>query len=65
MLWPIVLVILLCNGANALLDWAWIYGNLGSDPHGVQGAAWATVACRWLMVALLLLLSAAHLLAVD
>ncbi|HLQ38372.1 MAG TPA: MATE family efflux transporter, partial [Planctomycetota bacterium] len=56
-LWPQVLTIVLGNGLNALLDWAWIYGHLGCPELGVAGAAWATVVSRWTMLVLLLLAS--------
>jgi MATE family multidrug resistance protein len=51
---PQVLAIAFGNGLNALLDWLWIGGNLGCPELGVAGAAWATVACRWSMLLLLL-----------
>jgi MATE family multidrug resistance protein len=51
---PIVWVIALANGANVLLNWAFIFGHLGLPPMGAIGSAWATVLSRWIMAALLL-----------
>src|SRR5262249_50783879 len=58
---PQVVAIVAGNLLNALLDWIWIFGRLGSDEHGVAGAAWATVVGRWSMLALLLWLGRADL----
>ncbi|MBL8756648.1 MAG: MATE family efflux transporter [Planctomycetes bacterium] len=49
-LWPQVVTIVLGNLANALLDWVLIYGKFGFPAMGVDGAAIATVLCRWLML---------------
>ncbi len=49
-----LVVIVLANVSNALLNWVFIYGHLGSPPMGAPGSAWATVASRWMMAALLL-----------
>ncbi len=32
---------------NIVLDYAWIFGNLGCAEHGLTGAAWATVVALW------------------
>jgi MATE family multidrug resistance protein len=53
---PQLLTIAIGNLANALLDWVLIFGNLGAPPLGADGAAIATVVCRWLMLATLLAL---------
>jgi len=37
------------NILNAFVDWLWIFGNWGFTEMGVAGAAWATVAVRWVM----------------
>jgi MATE family multidrug resistance protein len=52
--WPQVATIVAGNVANALLDWTLIYGRFGAPAMGAQGAAIATVVCRWLMLAGLL-----------
>jgi MATE family multidrug resistance protein len=57
---PLVLAILLANGLNALLDWIWIGGHLGSEAHGAVGCAWATVVARWSLALLLPLLAGGH-----
>ena len=49
-----IAVILAGNALNAFVDWLWIFGNWGFPEMGVAGAAWATVAVRWLMCAMLL-----------
>jgi MATE family multidrug resistance protein len=49
-LWPQVATIVLGNLANAFLDWVLIYGKFGFPAMGVDGAALATVTCRWLML---------------
>lgn len=49
-LWPQVITIVVGNLANAFLDWVLIYGKLGFPAMGVDGAALATVTCRWLML---------------
>lgn len=53
----IVLTILVANLANVLVNWVFIFGNLGMPALGVRGAAIATSSCRWLMALLLLGLS--------
>jgi MATE family multidrug resistance protein len=53
---PIGLTIVIANGVNVVLNYAWIYGNFGFPALGVLGSAWATVASRWLMAASLLVL---------
>ena len=40
---------------NALLNWVFIFGNLGGPERGAEGAAIATSLVRWLMFAALLL----------
>jgi multidrug resistance protein, MATE family len=45
-----VIAILVGNACNVLLDWMLIYGRLGCPELGVAGAAWATVASRWVLL---------------
>ncbi|RMH18078.1 MAG: MATE family efflux transporter, partial [Gemmatimonadetes bacterium] len=51
---PVVVVILAANVLNAVLNWVFIFGNLGVPPMGAVGSAWATTLARWAMVAGLL-----------
>ena len=51
---PIVWTIVIANGTNALLNWVFVYGHLGSPARGVAGSAIATAISRWLMTILLL-----------
>jgi len=53
-LWPQVLTIVAGNVLNVVLDWWLIFGGLGVAPLGATGAAIATVAVRWTMLAALL-----------
>jgi MATE family multidrug resistance protein len=46
---PILWIALLANILNAVLNWAFMYGNLGSPPMGVTGSALATTVSRWAM----------------
>jgi multidrug resistance protein, MATE family len=48
---PIVITMIVANLANVLLNWILIFGKLGAPAMGVAGAAWATSAARWIMVA--------------
>jgi MATE family multidrug resistance protein len=47
---PIVITIIAANLANALLNWAFIFGHLGFPALGAVGSAWATTTSRWLMM---------------
>ena len=51
---PIVAVTLAANLLNAGLNWAFIFGHLGSPALGVAGAALATSISRWVMAGALL-----------
>lgn len=55
-LWPQVATIVGGNLLNALLDWIFIFGEFGVPAMGAHGAAIATVLCRWLMLAGLVVL---------
>jgi MATE family multidrug resistance protein len=52
---PIVGTMIIANVANVVFNYVLIFGKLGFPAMGVAGAAWATAASRWLMLALLLL----------
>ncbi|MBN1240720.1 MAG: MATE family efflux transporter [Gammaproteobacteria bacterium] len=58
---PIVATMIAANVLNALLNYAWIFGNLGFAELGVLGSAWATLVSRWVMALLVLLLGWPHL----
>ncbi|MEO1249700.1 MAG: MATE family efflux transporter, partial [Pseudomonadota bacterium] len=45
-----MLMILTANLVNVFANWVLIYGNLGFEPMGATGSAWATVIVRWLFV---------------
>jgi MATE family multidrug resistance protein len=51
---PIVLTIVFANLVNVVLNWAFIFGNLGLPPGGAVGAAWASSCSRWVMALALL-----------
>jgi MATE family multidrug resistance protein len=57
----VLVTIIVANLANVLLNYLWIYGKLGFPALGVLGSAWATLVCRWLMGAMLLVLGWRHL----
>jgi MATE family, multidrug efflux pump len=52
---PIVRVIVAANLLNGVLNWAFIYGNLGAPALGVAGAALATTISRYALAGGLLL----------
>jgi MATE family multidrug resistance protein len=54
---PIVVTIVVANLFNAVLNWVFVYGHLGSPALGVVGSAIATAISRWLMLLLLLALA--------
>jgi MATE family multidrug resistance protein len=56
---PLVWTIVLSNILNALLNWVFVYGNLGSPAMNARGSAIATLIARWVM-ALALLYFARH-----
>lgn len=47
---PMVFMIV-ANLFNVLFNWMWVYGNLGFDPMGAVGSAWATTGIRILLAA--------------
>jgi multidrug resistance protein, MATE family len=54
---PIVITIVAANLANVLLNWMFIFGNLGVPPMGAVGSGWASSISRWLMALGLLALA--------
>lgn len=58
---PIVVVIVAANLLNLLLDWVLVFGLLGLPALGAAGCAWATLVCRVLMAAGLLVAARAEL----
>jgi multidrug resistance protein, MATE family len=54
---PIVITIVLANIINAILNWALIFGHLGSPPLGAVGAGWASTFSRWAMAILMLVIA--------
>ena len=51
---PVLWTVLVANVLNALLNWVFIYGHLGSAPLGVGGSSLATSISRWVMAVMLL-----------
>ncbi len=45
--WPPTLLLAAAVPLNALLNWVLIYGNLGFEAQGLNGAGWATLISRW------------------
>ncbi|HLF09964.1 MAG TPA: MATE family efflux transporter, partial [Gammaproteobacteria bacterium] len=58
---PMLVTIIVANVLNGVLNYAWIYGELGFPAMGVLGSAWATTVSRWFMAASLLALGWRHL----
>ena len=54
---PVLWTVLAANLLNVVLNWVFIYGNLGSPALGVAGASVATTISRWMMAVVLLALS--------
>lgn len=52
---PITVALISANIVNALVNWILIFGHLGAPAMGAAGAAWATVASRVYMAAVLLI----------
>jgi len=53
----IVVTIVAANLLNILLNWIFVFGNLGAPALGVAGSSIATTASRWIMALVLLGLS--------
>jgi MATE family multidrug resistance protein len=51
---PLMAALVLANVLNAVVNWVLIFGHLGAPAMGVRGSAWATVAARIVMAAVLL-----------
>ncbi|HYM11397.1 MAG TPA: MATE family efflux transporter [Bryobacterales bacterium] len=51
---PVLFALISANVVNAVGDWALIYGHWGARAMGAEGSAWATVAARAYMAAVLL-----------
>ncbi len=52
---PAMIITLLANLVNAFVNWVLIYGNLGFNAMGIEGAGWATFSSRvFMMLALML-----------
>jgi MATE family multidrug resistance protein len=45
----VMLVVLLAVPANALLNWAWVFGHLGLPALGIRGSGCSTAVIQWLM----------------
>lgn len=54
---PVVWTMLIANLTNAGLNWVFVYGHLGSPALGATGSAISTLASRWLMAILLLVVA--------
>ncbi|MCU0635709.1 MAG: MATE family efflux transporter [Gemmatimonadaceae bacterium] len=53
----IVIAVVFANVVNVVGNWALIFGHLGSDAMGVEGSALSTLASRWIMLGVLVLLA--------
>jgi MATE family multidrug resistance protein len=52
---PAMIITLVANLVNAFVNWVLIYGNLGFNAMGIEGAGWATFSSRvFMMLALML-----------
>lgn len=52
---PITVALISANVVNAIVNWILIFGHFGAPAMGAAGAAWATVASRVYMAAVLLI----------
>ena len=46
---PAMYIMLIANGVNIFGNWIFIYGNLGSDAYGLDGAGYSTLLTRVFM----------------
>jgi MATE family multidrug resistance protein len=51
---PVMFALISANVVNAVANWVFVFGNLGSPAYGTAGAGWATCASRVYMAAVLL-----------
>jgi MATE family multidrug resistance protein len=47
----VMLVVVVCLGGNAVLNWVLIFGHLGAPPLAVAGSGYASAINHWLMLA--------------
>ena len=57
---PVMFALVSANLVNAAINWVLVYGNLGAPALGVSGSAWATLAARVYMAAVLIGAVVAH-----
>lgn len=57
---PVMFALVSANLVNAAINWILVYGNLGAPALGVSGSAWATLAARVYMAAVLVGAVVAH-----
>lgn len=57
---PIMIALVSANVVNAIANWALIHGHWGMPALGVPGAAWATLASRVYMMAVLIVAIIVH-----
>jgi MATE family multidrug resistance protein len=46
----VMVVVLVCVGGNAVLNWVLIFGHLGASPLGAAGSGYASAINQWLML---------------
>ena len=51
---PILITVVVANAFNVLMNWIFVFGNLGMPAMGAVGSSWATSLSRWFMALLLL-----------
>jgi MATE family multidrug resistance protein len=50
----ILVTVIVANAFNVLMNWIFVFGNLGMPAMGAVGSSWATSLSRWFMALLLL-----------